>query len=63
MEELAGTDSKVIDITLKYGYETPDFFAKVFQRMYGVTPHMAKKKNVKSFLRISFQIQIKGKLK
>ncbi|XGZ04367.1 effector binding domain-containing protein [Paenibacillus sp. RS8] len=61
-EELAGTDNKVIDIALNYGYETPEAFAKAFQRMHGVTPHMAKKKNVKlkSFPRISFQIQIKG---
>ncbi|MEK3718814.1 AraC family transcriptional regulator [Paenibacillus sp. FSL R7-0333] len=61
-EELAGTDGKVIDIALKYGYETPESFAKAFQRVHGVTPNMAKKKNVKlkSFPRISFQIQIKG---
>lgn len=61
-EELAGTDSKVIDIALKYSYETPESFAKAFQRMHGVTPQMARKKNVKlkSFPRISFQIQIKG---
>ncbi|MGM0884466.1 MAG: AraC family transcriptional regulator [Bacillota bacterium] len=61
-EELAGTDSKVIDIALKYGYESPEAFAKAFQRMHGVTPLAAKKKNVmlKAFPRISFQIQIKG---
>jgi AraC family transcriptional regulator len=60
-EELAGTDGKVIDIALNYGY-TPEAFAKAFQRLHGVTPQMAKKKNVKlkSFPRISFQIQIKG---
>lgn len=61
-EELAGTDGKVIDIALKYGYETPEAFARAFQRVHGVTPNMAKKKNVKlkSFSRLSFQIQIKG---
>lgn len=61
-EELAGTDSKVIDIALKYGYESPEAFAKAFQRIHGVTPLTAKKKNVKlkAFPRISFQIQIKG---
>ncbi|WP_342476665.1 AraC family transcriptional regulator [Paenibacillus sp. FSL H7-0350] len=61
-EELAGTDGKVIDIALKYGYETPEAFTRAFQRVHGVTPNMAKKKNVKlkSFSRISFQIQIKG---
>lgn len=61
-EELAGTDSKVIDIALKYGYESPEAFAKAFQRIHGVTPLAAKKMNVKlkAFPRISFQIQIKG---
>ncbi|MFD1176449.1 effector binding domain-containing protein [Paenibacillus puldeungensis] len=61
-EELVGSDSKVIDVALKYGYETPEAFAKAFQRMHGVTPNMAKKKNVKlkAFPRISFQIQIRG---
>lgn len=43
-EELAGTDGKVIDIALKYGYETPESFAKAFQRMHGVTPQMARKR-------------------
>ncbi|BBH19218.1 AraC family transcriptional regulator [Paenibacillus baekrokdamisoli] len=61
-EELAGTDSKVIDIALKYGYESPEAFAKAFQRLHGVTPSAAKKMDVKlkAFSRISFQIQIKG---
>lgn len=61
-EELARADSKVIDIALKYGYESPEAFAKAFQRMHGVTPLTAMKKNVKlkAFPRISFQIQIKG---
>lgn len=61
-EELAGTDSKVIDVALKYGYESPEAFTKAFQRLHGMTPSAAKKKNVKlkSFPRISFQIQIKG---
>ncbi|MEO3945806.1 AraC family transcriptional regulator [Gorillibacterium sp. CAU 1737] len=61
-EELAGTDRKVIDIALAYGYESPEAFAKAFQRMHGVTPLAARRMNVplKAFPRISFQIQIKG---
>ncbi|WP_020616596.1 AraC family transcriptional regulator [Paenibacillus daejeonensis] len=61
-EALAGGDAKVIDIALKYGYESPEAFAKAFQRMHGVTPTAAKKGNVKlkAFPRLSFQIQIKG---
>ena len=61
-EALAGGDTKVIDIALKYGYESPEAFAKAFQRMHSVTPNAAKKGNVKlkAFPRLSFQIQIKG---
>ncbi|WP_150269879.1 AraC family transcriptional regulator [Paenibacillus tepidiphilus] len=61
-EELAATDHKVIEIALKYGYESPEAFAKAFQRMHGVTPLSARKANVKlkAFPRISFQIQLKG---
>jgi len=61
-QELAGTDCKVIDVALKYGYDSPAAFTKAFQRMHGVTPLAAKKMNVKlkAFPRISFQIQVKG---
>lgn len=63
-EELARGDRKVIDVALKYGYESPEAFAKAFQRLHDVTPLVAKKGNVKlkSFPRISFQIQIKGEV-
>lgn len=61
-EELVGTDHKIIDIALKYGYESPEGFAKAFQRMHGVTPLAARKTNakLKAFPRLSFRIQIKG---
>lgn len=61
-EDLAGTDCRVIDAALKYGYESPEAFAKAFQRLHGVTPSAAKKRDVKlkAFSRISFHIEIKG---
>ncbi|HCW54498.1 MAG TPA: AraC family transcriptional regulator [Clostridium sp.] len=36
------TDSKVIDIAYKYGYETPESFAKAFSRFHGVSPKLAR---------------------
>lgn len=61
-EELAGTECKVIDIALTYGYDSPEAFTKAFVRLHGVTPSMARQRNVKlkAFPRLSFQIQIKG---
>jgi AraC family transcriptional regulator len=36
--ELATTDTKIIDIALKYGYGTPEAFTKAFKKMNGITP-------------------------
>ena len=35
---MKGGDAKVIDIALKYGYETPESFTKAFTRYHGVSP-------------------------
>ena len=61
-EELAGADNKVIDVALKYGYESPEAFTKAFQRLHGILPSVLKKSNgkIKAFPKISFQISIKG---
>ena len=37
----AGRD-KVIEVALRYGYENPESFAKVFKRLFGLTPSDAK---------------------
>ena len=41
--ELLTTDAKVIDIALKYRYETPESFSKAFSRFHGISPSEAKK--------------------
>ncbi|MBP1994392.1 AraC family transcriptional regulator [Paenibacillus eucommiae] len=61
--ELQNSDaSKVIDIALKYGYESPVSFARAFQLLHGVTPAMARKDGIalKAYPRLSFLITIKG---
>ncbi len=42
--ELAGNDAKVIDVAVKYGYDSPDSFARAFTRFHGITPSAAKEK-------------------
>ena len=42
-QELQLTDSKIIEVAYKYGYETPESFAKAFSRFHGVSPKLAKK--------------------
>lgn len=41
--ELLASDAKVIDLALKYGYDTPESFTKAFTRFHGVTPTNARR--------------------
>ena len=45
--ELMETDDKIIDIALKYGYETSESFTKAFSRFHGVAPKYVKENSVK----------------
>ncbi len=60
--ELSLDSSRVIDIALKYGYESPDAFTRAFRNIHGVTPTAAREPGVKltAYPRISFQIQLTG---
>ncbi|MCL2571420.1 MAG: AraC family transcriptional regulator [Defluviitaleaceae bacterium] len=53
---------KVIDISMKYGYDSPDSFTKAFTRFHGVTPASARvlRKNLKIFYPLSIKVYIKG---
>ena len=42
-EALTSSDARVIDIAAKYGYDSPDSFARAFQRFHGIPPSAAKK--------------------
>ncbi|MCD1260148.1 AraC family transcriptional regulator [Paenibacillus athensensis] len=61
-QELAMTSAKVIDVALKYGYDSPESFAKAFRKVHGITPSEARRAGValKAFPRISFQLSVKG---
>ena len=37
-EELARGRAKIIDLALKYGYDSPESFSRAFARFHGVTP-------------------------
>ena len=60
--ELANGKDKVIDIALKYGYDSPDSFAKAFQKFHGITPSQARADGsmLKSFSRLSIRISLEG---
>ncbi len=64
---LAGHDllcgeEKILEIALKYGYDSPDSFTKAFTRFHGVTPAMARKEEVmlKSFAPLKIKLSLEG---
>jgi AraC family transcriptional regulator len=61
-QELAATKAKVLDIALKYGYDTPESFSKAFRRVHGISPSAARELGVhlKAYPRISFHLSLKG---
>lgn len=60
--EIQNSDVKIIDVALKYGYESPVSFSRAFQALHGIAPSLARNDGVilKAYPRISFQISIKG---
>lgn len=61
MDLQSGCD-KVIDLAVKYGYDSADSFTRAFVKQNGVTPTVARKSGVmlKIFPPITFQIKIQG---
>ncbi|MEL7567405.1 MAG: AraC family transcriptional regulator [Dehalobacterium sp.] len=60
--ELHNQNIKIIDLAVKYGYDSPDSFTRAFQALHGVTPSEARKSDVvlKAFPPMTFQLIIKG---
>lgn len=60
--ELLSSDDKIIDIALKYGYDTPESFSRAFTRFHGIAPSQAKNNNIilKSFSRLSVKLILNG---
>lgn len=60
--ELATSDKKVIDIALKYGWDSPDSFTKAFTRFHGVTPSMVQKNigMLKTFAPLKIKLSMEG---
>ncbi|MDE6592239.1 MAG: AraC family transcriptional regulator [Oscillospiraceae bacterium] len=61
-QELSRSDAKVIDIALKYGYESHDSFTRAFTKFHGVSPSAAKESgtNLKSFAPLRIKLTLEG---
>ena len=60
--ELVAGNVKVIDVAMKYGYDSPDSFTKAFSRFHGATPSMVQKNNMmmKSFVPLKIKLSLEG---
>jgi AraC family transcriptional regulator len=60
--DLQNSNDKIIDIALKYGYNSPDSFSRAFMAMHEVTPSKAREKGIslKAYPRVTFSLSIKG---
>lgn len=60
--DLRDTDDKVIDVALRYCWETPESFAKAFSRFHGATPSQvcAGQAAIRVFLPLKINITVQG---
>jgi len=60
--DIQNSNEKIIDIALKYCYESPTTFTRAFKELHGATPVSARKESVslKTYPPISFILTIKG---
>ncbi|MFK7692712.1 helix-turn-helix domain-containing protein [Paenibacillus sp. HJGM_3] len=61
-QELAASSAKVVDVALKYGYDSPEAFSKAFRKIHGIAPSEARQSGVylKAFPRLSFHFWVEG---
>ncbi|MEK4368284.1 helix-turn-helix transcriptional regulator [Paenibacillus sp. FSL R5-0473] len=60
--EMQANDARLIDVAMKYGYQSPEAFAPAFKNLLGTMPISARDKGVslKAYPRMSFHISIRG---
>lgn len=60
--DLQHTNLRVLDIAVKYGYDSADAFSAAFKRMHGISPQAAKEPSacVKFYARLKFTFMIMG---
>lgn len=61
-QELCSTHIKVIDVALKYGYDSPDSFARAFTKFHGISPSAAREQGNKlsSFAPLKIKLILEG---
>lgn len=54
--DLKSTDMKIVDISYKYGYNSPTSFTKAFQQFHGVSPKEARENDIRLCVMPKMQI-------
>lgn len=60
--DLKDANMKIIDVAVKYGYDSADSFSRAFHSMHNILPSEARSENaqLKAYPRMTFQLSIKG---
>jgi AraC family transcriptional regulator len=60
--DLQRDGTKVIDVAMKYGYDSPTSFNRAFQNLHGIPPKEARVKGslLKSYPVMSFHLSVRG---
>ena len=60
--EFVADDEKIIDVAIKYGYDSPDAFTKAFTRFHGATPTAVRKggATLKTFAALKIKFSLEG---
>lgn len=60
-QELCSANIKVIEVALKYGYNSPDSFARAFSRFHGISPSAAREgSRLNSFAPLKIKLTLEG---
>ena len=61
-QELSLSDAKIIDVALKYGYESHDSFTRAFTKFHGISPSAAREggAHLKSFAPLKIKLILEG---
>lgn len=63
--DIKGSELRIIDIALKYGYESASAFSRAFSKLYGITPSAARDTfiDLNAYPKINFQLIEKERFK
>ena len=60
--DIASSEVKIVDIALKYGYDSPNAFTRAFRNIHGKNPSEVRSSKVKiaTYSRVSFPLEERG---